>query len=167
MKNSRPRTSSYRPFRPRAVICDGWIRSHGFDLRTYFVTVDDSQTRANAAFAEGVRLALRDLPQKPYPGCPGVGFVIRHLGDGANYVVLSWWTKENELPTRVFYANSSDEKWRRAKEESFCVWDIEIIWAERNHYVNCVLCDHGDVERYIREAPDQFTLRSRATLRSA
>jgi hypothetical protein len=30
-------------------------------------------------------------------------------------------------------------RWREARDESFCVWDLEVIWHERNAYVEHML----------------------------
>jgi hypothetical protein len=39
--------------------------------------------------------------------------------------------------------------WRPAREsESVCVWDLEVIWLERQAYVQTVL-GGGDVEGYL------------------
>ena len=82
-------------------------------------------------------------------GCPGAGFVILHQGATGDYLVLCWWDNENELPTRVFV--SGDDGWRPATDgESFCVWDLRVIWAEREAYVATVLAGHeGGIEEYL------------------
>ena len=83
---------------------------------------------------------------------PGVGILIAHQGRGCNYVVLGWWDRENELPLRIFVNNEvSPQGWRQNDgSESICVWDLEIIWKEREAYVATVLSPHGcDVAKYL------------------
>ena len=52
--------------------------------------------------------------------------------------MLGWWERENELPIRVFVRAA--DGWRPAADgESFCVWDLRVIWWEREAYVNTLL----------------------------
>ena len=66
-------------------------------------------------------------------------------------MVLAWWDRENELPVRVFVKPKGEAEFRAARgSESFCVWDLRVIAAERGAYVNTVLAAHGpDVEGYL------------------
>ena len=81
---------------------------------------------------------------------PGVGFAISHQGNGADYAVLGWWDNENELPLRVVVRpQTPDGSWRPARDgESVCVWDLEVIWFERQSYVQTLL-NGGTVEDYL------------------
>lgn len=86
------------------------------------------------------------LPQPPStPARPGIAFAIAHHGKTADYAVLAWWDRENELPIRVFVRPpSAGARWRPAREsESVCVWDLEIIWEEREAYVETMLAKNG------------------------
>ena len=99
-----------------------------------------------------LEIASQDIPPADAStGRLGVGFVILHQGQAGDYVVLSWWDRENELPTRVYVSENGD--WRRANDrESFCVWDLEIISFERNAYLRSVLCRKGaDVSKYLED----------------
>ncbi len=80
---------------------------------------------------------------------PGVGSAIIHQGATAGYFLLSWWDNDNELPMRVFVREG--ERWRPARDsELFCVWDLEIIWHEREAFVRSMLTrGGGGVEAYL------------------
>ena len=92
-------------------------------------------------FEAGLERAGEELPPAdPANGRPGAGFAILHQGATGDYLVLCWWDRENELPTRVFLRY--DGEWRPAEAgESFCVWDLEIMWFERRTYVETVLAE--------------------------
>lgn len=93
-------------------------------------------------FTDGRRLALACLPTPAVtPERLGVGFLIEHQGRDVDYLVLGWWDRENELPLRVFVCDPADgDGWRPARgSESVCVWDLQVIWAEREAYVWTVL----------------------------
>lgn len=98
------------------------------------------------SFAPGLEMAEAALPSPAVTrDRPGLGFLIAHQGQTGNYVVLGWWDRENELPTRVFVSpDGRPGSWRSNREdESFCVWDLEIMWAEREAYVATVLSPAG------------------------
>jgi hypothetical protein len=100
-----------------------WCRGDHFDL---------------SAFTNGILLAVRDLPEPAVtPQRPGAGFLICHRGRELHYVVLGWWDNENELSVRVFVRDGAD--WRAARSESFCVWDLQVFWHEREVYVRHVM----------------------------
>jgi hypothetical protein len=105
-----------------------------------------------SAFEPGLDLAWAELP--PAAGGrdrPGVGFAILHRAREAAYVVLAWWDRENELPTRVFVdVDAEPGGWRPARDgESFCVWDLRAMWFEREAYVGAVLEGRGGIEGYL------------------
>ena len=86
---------------------------------------------------------------------PGVGFAILHQGRGWHYLVLNWWDNENEWFSRVHVKPvSRDESWRRASNgEAACVWDLQVIWFEREMYVRHVLMlrEGVNVDAYLAE----------------
>jgi hypothetical protein len=128
----------HTPFAARAIRPLGVIGRVGYRLKRYSVAYGPEPLRPQT-FDPGVELALRELPQPAVAGGrPGLGFVICHQGRGGDYVVLCWWDLENELPTRVFVRG--EQSWRPARDgESFCVWDLEILWLERQAYVATLL----------------------------
>lgn len=137
----------YTPFAPRAAAFHGIVERAGHRLKAYSVRYADPPVDWEA-HREGIELALATLPEAdPAGGRPGLGFIIVHRGRAAEYVVLAWWDRQNELPTRVFVRNEGP--WRPAgPSESFCVWDLELFAAERDAYVETVLGD-GTVEEYL------------------
>ena len=141
------------PFEPRAAAFHAIVEHAGHRLKAYSVrfgerSVDWEEHRV------GIDMALAALPKaEPAKGRPGLGFLIVHRGRAAEYVVLAWWDRQNELPVRVFVHNEAP--WRPAREgESFCVWDLELFARERDAYVETVL-KNGDLEAYLaRRATD-------------
>lgn len=142
-------TPAFRPYAPRAVQFCVVAEPRGYRLKQY-VIVHAGPFRGDD-FIDGLRLAFAELPTPAVTADrPGAGFVIAHQGNGADYVVLGWWDRENELPLRVFVRpQTPDGRWRPARGgESVCVWDLEVIWFERQAYVQTVL-GGGDVEAYL------------------
>lgn len=140
--------NDYRPYAPRPILWLGLHEAHGLRLKRYgvdggFAPFDPDR------FAGGIELAEAALPSPAVDGGrPGAGFLILHQGRG-DYVVLGWWDRENELPLRVFVKHGAEAEWRPADTtESVCVWDIEILWREREAYVRTVLAG-GSVDEYL------------------
>ena len=116
--------------------------TNGWRLKVYSVSYDGSPPDWSV-FDPSLALADAALPSPAKaPGRVGVGFVIAHSGRGMWYTVLCWWDRENELPIRVWVAeqNGAAPSWRPAAgSESVCVWDLDIIWQERQAYVETLL----------------------------
>jgi hypothetical protein len=138
-----------RTYRPRAICYHDVERHDGWRLKRFTISFDGSPVHWGD-FEPGLVLARAALPSPAHtPMRPGVGFLIAHHGRTADYTVLGWWDHENELPLRVF-VRPPGEAWRPAEEsESVCVWDLEVIWAERQAYLDTVMCEGGTVEAYL------------------
>ena len=140
----------FTSYQSRPVAFLGLESLAGYRLKVYSIQYGD-RTFARERFADGWELAASALPQ---PGMtvdrPGAGFAILHAGRTCGYVILCWWDRENELPTRVFLSEGGH--WRPAVGgESFCVWDLRVIWHEREAYVGTVLSSEnaGGLEAYL------------------
>ena len=140
----------YAPYAPRPIRYHGTSEHEGWRLKRYSIHYGEGRID-EPAFVSGEALALTSLPADATTEArPGVGFLILHQGRGMNYVVLGWWDRENELPVRVFVsAPVEGHRWRPAEgSESFCVWDLQVLWFERQAYVETVLrpggCDPVD-----------------------
>lgn len=132
----------YTPYEQRQIRFLELRERNGCTLKLYSVVFGDSDFDM-ARFVTGLEIATSEIPTADASiGRPGVGFAILHQGNTVDYVVVAWWDRENELPLRVFVRES--EAWRPAgSSESFCVWDLEIVWFERNAYLQSILCDRG------------------------
>lgn len=83
-----------------------------------------------------------------WPSTPS--FAIFHEGTGADYLVLAWWANDNELFTSVSVRVGG--QWvKDPSRYSFCLWDLEIFWAERNIFVNTMYSGHPDLQAYRQE----------------
>ena len=141
-----------KAYSPRTVRFHQILGLDGWRLKLYSISFDRSDVDWTD-FDGGLALVRSALPEPAADaGRPGVGFVIAHHGEGIDYAVVSWWDRENELPTRVFARSDDDRKgWRPAGGgESFCVWDLEVIWAEREAYIEMYLSgDPPDAAGYL------------------
>lgn len=85
--------------------------------------------------------------QKALPWSSIPAFVIFHEGTSALYLVLAWWGNDNELFTSV--SAKTESGWvEDPARYSVCVWDLEIIWQERNYFVEMIYCSKPSLEAY-------------------
>ena len=149
----------FAPFKPSEPYAPRPIRSLGvhahasYRIKLYAITYG-AQPLDRATYDEALPLAVRDLPQPAITKTrPGVGFAIFHQGRGWRYLVLNWWDNENELPQRIWVRERDDPhaRWRRAApDQSICVWDLQVIWFEREMYVKHVLSRDGvNLDAYV------------------
>ena len=136
-------------YRPRPLTFLGLEPLAGYRLKVYAIRYGDGPFDRDR-FIGGWALASAALP-RPAAAAerPGVGFVVLHQGRTGDYLILAWWDRENELPLRVFVADAGG--WRPAVGgESVCVWDLRVLWWEREAYVGTVLAGRLDgVESYL------------------
>ncbi|BDG04828.1 hypothetical protein [Anaeromyxobacter oryzae] len=138
-----------RPYAPRPVAYRGVVEHLGYRLKRYSIWLP-GETFAEARFRAGRGLALSAVPEPAVTAeRPGVGFLVEHQGRDMDFVVVAWWDRENELPVRIIVCDEHGG-WRPARDESFCVWDLQVIAAERDAYVETVLTPGGGgVEGYL------------------
>jgi hypothetical protein len=153
-----PGEPSYPPYQPRPVKFLGVRPVRGFRLKTYSIVAGDGPFQADR-FEPGLAAACEHLPQPAAAGGrPGVGFAVLHQGRTGDYAVLGWWDNENELPLRVYVRDATG--WRPAAGgESVCVWDLKVVWHERETYVATVLGESGDekIDSYLSRTLSGYT----------
>ncbi len=143
-------------YQPRPLDSLGVRTVGGHRLKVYAIRYADRPLDRDR-FDGGWELATADLPTDAAPGRPGLGFVVLHQGATGDYFILCWWDQENELPTRVYVRG--DGGWRAAVGgESVCVWDLRVLWWEREAYVTTVLAGRADgAEAYLAAVAAGFT----------
>lgn len=146
-----------RPYRPRPTQLRRIVTRGDWRLKRYTIVLEPNAERDATAewpdFDPGRALAYAMLPSPAHtPERPGVGFIIEHRGYGADYIVLGWWDRENELPIRlVVREHKPGSVFRPARgSESTCVWDLLVVAFERDVYVATILAG-GDPDQAVEE----------------
>lgn len=144
------------PFRPVPVnFLELW--EHGaWRLKVYGISYHHQRPPAELLRAAKAVAAER-LPVSPDgDGAHGVGFLGVHEGRDANFVFVDWWAGENELRHHVYRSPAN----RPGALESVtaagvggCVWDLQLLWFERNAWVEKVLANPRgpDLEAYLNK----------------
>lgn len=129
-------------FKPRRVeTSTDWLDPDGIKVYTVSATNDTVNQTDYLAQLDIVKV------QKPIDWTHVASFAIFHAGTNAQYLVLAWWGNDNELFTSVSVRESSG--WVVDSDKySFCLWDLEILWAERNIYIDTMYSGRTDLKAY-------------------
>ena len=74
-------------------------------------------------------------------------FAVFHDGAAFRYLVLAWWGNDNELFTSVSVQTESGWVEDPARY-SFCLYDLEIFWHERNYFTQFIYCPTPNLAGY-------------------
>jgi hypothetical protein len=74
-------------------------------------------------------------------------FAVFHDGAAFRYLVLVWWGNDNEIFTSVSVQTASG--WVEDPSRfSFCLYDLEVFWHERNYFIQFIYCPSPSLESY-------------------
>ena len=129
-------------FKPRRIESDpAWLDQDDVKIYTVSASGDDVDQSSYRERLKAVKQA-RTVNWSLTPS-----FVIFHAGASAQYLVLAWWGNDNEMFTSV--SVYVDSQWIEDPScYSFCLWDLEIMWAERNFFVEFMYCETPSLELY-------------------
>lgn len=74
-------------------------------------------------------------------------FAIFHRGASFLYLVLCWWGNDNELFNSVSVL--TEQGWvEDPRRFSFCVYDLEVMWFERQAFIKYLDLSTPDLSAY-------------------
>ena len=142
------------PYRPRPIRFLELFEHAGWRIKLYGIAYRGE--RPGDALVTATREKAREVLPSPAVGPTryGVGFAGAHQGRGANFVFVDWWENENELNHHVFLSGPEDPTDLREITETgvvACTWDLMLIAAERQAWVETVLAnsDGPDLSAYL------------------
>ena len=132
-------SSMYRPRTIRAS--SAWRDNDG--AKIYTISADGSEVDRNAF---SPRLQAIKASRSVKWG-ETAHFAIFHGGASMLYLILCWWGNDNELFTAVSVL--TPDGWVEQPDRySFCLYDLEVFWDERNHYIETIDCAQPSMSRY-------------------
>ncbi|HRI33870.1 MAG TPA: hypothetical protein PLD02_08950 [Saprospiraceae bacterium] len=83
-----------------------------------------------------------------------IATLIIHEGKEGCFAILNWWIDDNMLQNHVFVATHEDpDHYKLFSDKGIitCVWELAVIWYERNAWVEHVLkhSDQPNFEAYL------------------
>jgi len=144
------------PFRTRPVHFLELWETGPWKIKLYGLAYQRQRPRPELVEA-AKRVAQEALPASPEEAnAYGVGFMGVHDGRDFNFVFVDWWADENELHHHVF--ESPTEQPAELEEITHtgvasCVFDLQLIWFERNAWVEKVLANAQgpNIEAYLKK----------------
>lgn len=99
--------------------------------------VDASRYQDRLAFVKSQKQIDSSVP----------GFAILHDGSACEYLIVGWWRNNNELFVSV--SVKEHDVWvEDMTKYSFCLWDLEIIWHERNSFIRHLYSGTTNLDAY-------------------
>jgi hypothetical protein len=134
-------------YRKRPVRFLGIIEQDNWRLKLYSISVK----------SETVNPATIEAAKQQIPGWLNnaeihafdnyqIGTLILHEGKEGCFAIINWWVNENMLQQFVYFAtygNLSEFRLYSDKGVFTCVWEMAVLWFERNAWVEHVLARQG------------------------
>jgi hypothetical protein len=129
-------------FRPRTIRgLRDWTDAEGGKVYTISA---NGEAVDRSPFIERL-IAVKLVRNVPWSATPH--FTIFHQGESFPYLILAWWGNDNELFTSV--SVRAEQGWvEQAEKYSFCVYDLEVFWAERNIFIETFYCRTPSLKGY-------------------
>ena len=129
-------------YQPRKIETDpSWQDEDG--IKIYTISAQNKRVDQAAYLAR-----LAEVKQSKSVGWSSIpAFVIFHDGASGQYLVLAWWGNDNELFTSVS-VNTASGWVEDSFQYSFCIWDLEVFWHERNYFIKQVYCSSPNLKGY-------------------
>lgn len=142
-------------FRPRPVRFLELFECGPWRIKLYGLTAEHTRLLPELVAAAKELIGTLLPGDLTSAGAYGVGFAGIHCGADSNFVFVDWWANENELHHRVF-TSSLDQPLELSPGKdglSACVFDLQVIWFERNAWVDKVLANpnNPDLEAYLQK----------------
>lgn len=126
-------------------------------IKVYTITIKDAFVDLKT-----IKLVKSKLPewlqQKENYGLEtyGIATLIIHKGKEGCFAIINWWIDENMLQNHVYLAsNETPDDFAVYSDKGImtCVWEMAVLWYERNLWVKYVLKKHKqpDVESYLNK----------------
>lgn len=138
---------------PRPIRSVELVAEDGWRLKVYGIAAANRSPNSNLVSA-AKHVALEHLPGPAIDDDRyGVGFLIVHEGQDANFVLLDWWVGENMLHQDVF-TPSFEEPARLTHlpaGPTACVWELFVLSFERQAWISTVLAnpEGPDLDAYL------------------
>jgi len=132
-------------FIPRKIETEAdWLDPDG--VKIYSISVDGEAVDKGMFYDRLHEVkGLRNIEWSKTPA-----FSIFHKGESSLYLVLAWWGNDNELFTSVSVLTGSG--WvEDASRFSFCLYDLEVFWYERNVYIETMYSGECSIENYRKQ----------------
>lgn len=129
---------------------------NGWQVKIYSISIKAERIQLPVA-----EIAKTQLPHwlakanRHFPNKHQVATLILHEGKEGFFAIISRWVDENMLQLYVYLAdNNTPTSFKLFSDNGIvtCVWELAVLWFERNAWVDCVLKNPGDpdaIKKYL------------------
>jgi hypothetical protein len=145
-----------QPYAPRPVRYLGLSKCGHWRIKTYSISAKNERVDPDTVAHIGTLLpawlanaTLYDLPTYR------IATLIVHEGREGCFGIISWWIDNNMLQAFVYLATDSEHRDFRLFSDRgvfTCIWEMSVLWFERNAWVEHVLktpYDPSAFDRYL------------------
>ena len=150
-------------FKPRPIRFLELLDFNGWKVKTYSISFDSSDITEVITSTVKSNLCEWLLKSKDY-NIPtyNIATLIIHKWRGGHFAIISWWTDENMLQVLVYLAtneNPTHFKLYSDKGIVTCVWEMEVLWFERNAWIEEVLrkeINSENINNYLQKTLNKY-----------
>lgn len=84
-----------------------------------------------------------------------IATLILHEGKEGCFAIINWWIDENMLQNFVYLLKEDSDQYKLFSQNGIitCVWEMAVLWHERNAWVKHVLQQHNNpnIKGYLQD----------------
>ncbi|MFM9984263.1 MAG: hypothetical protein ACKVOK_03475 [Flavobacteriales bacterium] len=154
--------SSLPPYKPRSIRFLGIEKHDAWSVKVY--SISNRREYISSDTLKEIRAHIPlwfELARKQTEHTYAVATLIAHEGREGNFAILSWWTEENMLRLYAYLAKTENTgKYELISDKGIvtCIWEMAVLWFERNAWVKFVLQDpdnpnsiHNYLEQHLND----------------
>jgi hypothetical protein len=128
---------SFRPYQTRYLFDQGLKRIGDWRLKQYGIRMDKNGEALDWSKLDQLWPEWSQSAQDHYH----IGFVIWHQASDGNWILCNWWTGGEMLHTQTYHLATIDSQPVARPEygSMACVWELPVIWHERQSWIRHVL----------------------------
>ncbi|MFT3908292.1 MAG: hypothetical protein QM737_02615 [Ferruginibacter sp.] len=136
------------PYKTRPVRFIDILKHDGWQIKLYSISIKNDIVDLQTIEYAKLQLTtwLRNSSLYPLPNYK-VATLILHEGKEGCFAIINWWIDENMLQQFVYLAtNDQPTQFNLYSDKGIitCVWEMAVLWFERNAWVETVLMHPGN-----------------------
>ncbi|MBK6784060.1 MAG: hypothetical protein IPG79_10055 [Saprospiraceae bacterium] len=149
---------NFSPYNQRPVRFLEIFESDDWKIKIYSVSVKSEwvDTTFVHSAKENISEWLKGKDVYPELETYNIATLILHEGKEGCFAILSWWIDQNMLQLFVYLSDYDNKgKWKLYSGNGIvtCIWEMAVLWYERNAWVKHVVKNHlnPDFESYLAD----------------
>jgi len=129
----------------------------GARLRVWWIDVEGAEAPPGDVLAAAKDVAREALPgaMAAEGGSAGLGFAVIHRGTAGVWLLLHWWAHGDICCQRLFHSAPETTAFAPMADRALvaCVWELAVIAAERQAWIDTMMTAAPDPEAYLAASP--------------